>query len=108
MNKRQQLALLIGIAALTLTAIFPPWLHINPGEAPDIMGYGPIWRPPVEKESSSANFLGFSFRFSKPVEANQLDWARLLAEEAVVAVVTGAALAILSSAENKSGGSRSA
>ena len=95
MNSKQQVALTIGLVALVMIWLIPPWLHTDSEGANQTMGYAPVWNPPVVTHSKSADFLGFKFEFDESIHANTIDWSTLAAEAGVVALLTGAVIAVL-------------
>lgn len=95
MNSKQQIALIIGLVSLVMLWLIPPWMHTDSQGVGQSMGYAPIWKPPVQTKSKSADILGFRFDFDESIYANTIDWSTLMAEAAVVALLTGASIAVL-------------
>ena len=80
MNDKQRLVVILGVSAIALTGLVPPWHHYVPSQysfASD--SYRPIFLPPSQGAS--------------------VDIGRLLIEWVVIAVVAGAAYMIYKSRE---------
>ncbi len=71
MNKKQLISLWIGIIAIVLMGLYPPWMMTGGGS---ILGFGK-W--------------GYSFIMNPPHEACRIDTSRLGVQWAMVAAVTG-------------------
>ncbi len=76
MNKKQLIVMWVGIAAIVITGIYPPWMTANPQGGNYIAaGYGFILNPP--------HFRG------QELWRGRIDFPHLLAQWAMFAVVTG-------------------
>lgn len=76
MNKKQKIVLWVGIAIFVLMELFPPWMAANPQGGNYIAaGYGFILNPPHFQ--------------SEELWRCRIDFPQLLAQWAMVAVVTG-------------------
>lgn len=95
MNSKQQVALIIGLLALVMIWMVPPWLSTESDGTTQSMGYGPIWHPPVHTKTKGADILGLRFEIDESLQANTIDWSTLLGEGGVVLLVTAASVAIL-------------
>lgn len=93
MNRAQKAALVIGVGAIALMGIFPPWnltfdYHSEGGRGSHSAkpaGYAPIYHPPKPPEAVY------------PVYTVSVDLSRLLIQWAIVAAVTGGLILILRS-----------
>lgn len=94
MNSKQQAALLLGLVALVMIWVVPPWQHVDSDGAAKSMGYSPLWSPPVKTESQGANILGFKLELKESEQANAIDWQTLIGEGGVVVLTTAAAIAL--------------
>ena len=98
MNAQQRIVFLVGLAVMAVMAMVPPWMHTEPGEAAKPMGYSALWRPPTIQRSEKANIFGIKLEIGlESQKANQIDWQTLLAQGAVVALVTGGVIFLLGS-----------
>lgn len=103
MNSKQQLALVIGLIAMVMIWIVPPWQHSDSAGAKQSMGYSPIWMPPVHTETKGADILGIvKFQVNESVQANTIDWSTLIGEGFVILLVTGGSIALLGMGNNSS------
>jgi hypothetical protein len=94
MNSAQKAILFIGCLIIAFMAVYPPWLYVEPDEAPQPMGYSFIWKPPSQEREAHLNVFGLKIETDlEPLTANKIDVAKLLTQcAAVVAVSAGAAL----------------
>lgn len=86
MNPAQKAALGIGIVAIALMGVFPPWsltVVVDTIHSTTPAGYAPIYEPPKPPES--------------PVYTVSIDVTRLLVEWAITAALTGGLVLILRS-----------
>ena len=95
MNTAQKAALGIGVVAIVLMGIFPPWnltfdLHSESGgvHSTNPAGYAPIYEPPKPPETPQWSF---------PVYTVSIDVSRLMIQWAIVGAVTGGLVLILRS-----------
>lgn len=96
MHKTQQLVVLAGIILVFLMGIFPPWSYVDEGKAGRPMGYAPIWKPPVERQTDTAEFLGIKLKLDVQSEkANTIDFSRLIMQITIMFAVTGGAVLLL-------------
>jgi hypothetical protein len=90
MHKSQQLIVLIGFGLIVLMGIFPPWSLVDDNKVAHFMGYAPIWKPPVNRSQETAQIFGIKLQLNMQSEAaNSIDFAKLILQIAIVAVVTG-------------------
>jgi hypothetical protein len=93
MHKTQQLIVVIGFGIIILMGIFPPWSFIDENKVPHSMGYAPIWKPPVNRSQESAEIFGIKLQLNLQSQAaNSIDFAKLVMQIAIVALVTGGAV----------------
>jgi len=103
MNGKQQVSLLIGLIALLLIWLVPPWRHVDSDGVVKSMGYSPLWQPPVHTETQGANILGLKFELKESEQANAIDWQRLVGEGAVVLIASGVAFALFAKTRKTAG-----
>jgi len=77
MNQQQTVAMWVGIAVAAAMFLFPPWLSGTEGSSAGA-GFAPLWNRPPWRPAGT-----------------RVDVALLLAEWALVAVITGAAIVTL-------------
>jgi len=88
--------MLIGCLVIAAMAIYPPWLLVEPKEAPAPMGYAFIWDPPSKQREAHVDIFGIKIDVdAERVEANKIDFSKLLTQLAAVAVVTGGVVLLL-------------
>lgn len=93
MNHAQKTILLVGTIVIAVMGVYPPWLRVEPNQSAQSMGYGLLWSPPFENRSERARLFGFELQVDMgPVTANKIDWSRLLAQWATIAVLRVAEL----------------
>ncbi len=96
MQKTQQLIVLAGIVIVFLMGIFPPWNYVDDNKMGHPMGYAPIWRPPVQRQTDSAEFLGIKLKLDVQTQtANTIDFSRLMMQIAIMFAVAGGAVFLL-------------
>jgi hypothetical protein len=96
MHKTQQLVVLAGLLIVVVMGIFPPWNYVDEGKVGRPMGYAPIWKPPIERQTETADIFGFKLKLDVQSEkANSIDFARLMAQIAIMSAVTGGAVLLL-------------
>lgn len=96
MHKTQQLVVLAGLIIVFLMGMFPPWHYVDEGKVDHPMGYAPIWRPPVERQTETAEILGFKLKLDVQSEkANAIDFSRLIMQFMIMFAVTGGAVVLL-------------
>lgn len=96
MNHAQKIALLIGCLVIAAMAIYPPWLMIEPREAPHPMGYSFIWDPPEQQRDARMDIFGIKIEVDvEPAKANKIDLQKLFTQFAAVAAATGGVLLLL-------------
>jgi len=94
MNKKQLTVLWIGIAAIVLMGIFPPWQVMEGGRG--AFGYCFILRPPGSSQSTSiARFWRWR------VCLGRLDTSCLFIQWAMVAMITGGLIITLKDKKRK-------
>lgn len=86
MNRKQKLALVLGVATIALMGLYPPWKEGGTNSVP--LEYAPIFSPPAPRA---------------PENSLEVDLVRLLLQAAVVAIVSAGL--IRASAENPADGS---
>ena len=93
MQNIQQIIVIAGILLIVVMGIFPPWVYVDDQKIAHPMGYAPLWKPPVDRQQSSAEVLGMKFQLNLQTQtANTIDLMRLIMQIAIVATVTGGAL----------------
>lgn len=103
MNHAQKTILLVGTIVTAVVGVYPPWLRVEPNQSAQSMGYGLLWSPPFENRSERARLFGFELQVDMgPVTANKIDWSRLLAQWATIAVLTGSGIALAASRQTTS------
>ncbi|MBY0547556.1 MAG: hypothetical protein K2W95_09705 [Candidatus Obscuribacterales bacterium] len=96
MHKIQKIVVLLGLGALILMCVYPPWVFVDADRVQHPMGYAPLWKPPVTRSQSSAELLGFKLQLNVQTQAaNNIDLYRLLAQIAILAAVTGGSVFLL-------------
>lgn len=96
MHKTQQLVILLGIIFVCAMALYPPWIYTDDNKVGHPMGYGPIWKAPVERQHESASVLGIKFQLDTQAQtANSIDMMRLIMQIGIMALVTGGAVMML-------------
>ena len=75
MNQRQTVAMWVGVAVVAAILLFPPWVRPRSGGVLVGEGFAPLW--------------------NRPIAVARVDVATLLAEWAVVVMITGAAIVTL-------------
>jgi hypothetical protein len=99
MNSRgstTSLVVLAGFVIIVLMGLFPPWSYVDDSKVAHSMGYAPVWKPPINRSSESASFLGFKLQVNLQSEtANTIDFAKLMMQIGIVALVCGGAVTLL-------------
>ncbi len=96
MIKTRKLIVFVGITIIVIMGIFPPWVYVDESKVEHPMGYGPIWKPPVERHHESAELFGIKLQVNlQSQSANSIDMLKLLMQIAIVCAVTGGALYLL-------------
>lgn len=96
MQKTQQLIVLAGIILTVLMIIYPPWNYVDESKIGHPMGYAPIWKPPIERQTDSAEFLGIKLKLDVQTQkANTIDFARLMMQIGIMFAVAGGAVFLL-------------
>ena len=86
MNRKQKLALVLGVVTIALMGLYPPWKESGKSSVP--LEYAPIFSPPAPRS---------------PENSLEVDLVRLLLQASVVAIVSAGL--IRASAENPADGS---
>ncbi len=96
MNQAQKVALLIGCLVISAMAIYPPWLMVEPKEAPYSMGYSFIWNPPTQPRDARLDIFGIKIEMDlEPVAANKIDFSKLFTQFGAVAIVMAGVILLL-------------
>lgn len=88
MNKKQKVALWVGIAAAVIMGLYPPWNYDHPKLGSKSIGYSSIFTP-AQKQVTEYND-------TYTETANAIDATRLIIEWVLVAIVTGGLIVTLS------------
>jgi len=97
MQKTQQLIVIIGIVLIFLMSLYPPWVYVDDdSKTQHHMGYGPIWKPPVDRQRDTAELFGIKLQLNVQTRtANTIDLFRLIMQIAVVFTVAGGSVVLL-------------
>jgi hypothetical protein len=90
------LVVLVSFVIIVMMGIFPPWSYVDESKVAHSMGYAPIWKAPINHSSESASFMGFKLQVNLQSQtANTIDFAKLMMQIAIVALVSGGTVALL-------------
>ncbi|MDZ4838033.1 MAG: hypothetical protein SGJ27_29975 [Candidatus Melainabacteria bacterium] len=95
-NKAQTVIVLSGLAIIVLMGLFPPWTYVDDHKVDHPMGYAPLWKPPSENRTNSADIFGLKLELGAHSRAaNSIDLLRLSIQIAIVCAVTSGACFLL-------------
>lgn len=88
LNNKQTIALWIGVAAVVILGLYPPWTNDHPARGKKFIGYSAIFSPAAKE------FPGYGGQYH--TTANSIDVTILLVEWVIIAVITGGLIVTLS------------
>lgn len=100
MSSYRRSVLIVGAIVMLGMTLFPPWARVLNGNTFAVLGYSPIFSPPVRPLSGLAIIRGDR---ELPDPGTQVDLRRLLVQYLAVAVVVGVAFAVHTGKPRNSG-----